>query len=95
MPRATMFTVIAYDISQDRKRRRVATILEDHAVRVQGSVFEAWLTARQTEALRLRIERLLEPGDSLRIYVIAQAGLARCSAFGGPVIGDTETYMLV
>ncbi|CAH0343040.1 CRISPR-associated endonuclease Cas2 [Rhizobium sp. CECT 9324] len=95
MPRARMFTVFAYDISDDRKRRRVATILEDSAVRVQNSVFEAWLSARQTEALKRRIEVLLVAGDNLRIYVLAQSGLSRSSAFGGPALGSTQTFLLI
>ena len=95
MPRATMFTVFAYDISADRARRRVAAVLEDHAVRVQDSVFEAWLTRAQTERLTRAVTLHLSSGDSLRVYVLGQAGLARSRAIGGPDMVDVPGYLIV
>lgn len=90
-----MFTIFAYDISDDRKRRHVASILEDTAVRVQNSVFESWLTKRETERLSGRLERMLDTGDSLRVYVVSQNGLPRCRTFGGPEISGTAGFLLV
>lgn len=95
MPEARLFTIFAYDISDDRKRRHVATILEEHAVRVQNSVFEAWMTRTETERLSDRLERMLESGDSLRVYVVSQNVLARCRTFGGPAISDNAGFLLV
>jgi CRISPR-associated protein Cas2 len=95
MPRALMFTVFAYDISDDRLRRRVAGILEDNAVRVQNSVFEAWMSEAQTTNLAERIEKLLIAGDSLRVYVVGQSGLSRCRTFGGPAIAEGPAFLLV
>lgn len=36
MPRGEMLTVFTYDVSSDRRRRRIAHILEHDATRVQG-----------------------------------------------------------
>lgn len=94
MPRATMFTVFAYDISDDAKRRRVAGLLEERAVRVQNSVFEAWLSARDAKALALEVEQVLASGDSLRVYAIGQSGLPRCRTFGGPAIVDNPAFLI-
>lgn len=94
MPRAAMFTVFAYDISEDRKRRKVAAILEDHAVRVQNSVFEAWMTEPQAERLAERIETHLAVGDSLRVYAVGRSGLDRCRTFGGPAIVESSAYLI-
>jgi CRISPR-associated protein Cas2 len=94
MPRAAMFTVFAYDISDNAKRRRVAGILEERAVRVQNSVFEAWMTEDQAKALAIEVEAILVTGDSLRVYAIGQAGLARCRTFGGPAIVDTPAFLI-
>jgi CRISPR-associated protein Cas2 len=61
--------VICYDIADDRRRSKVARLLEAQATRVQESVFEAYLNAKQLEELlrgarkRLRLEE-----DSLRVY---------------------------
>jgi len=95
MPKSTMFTVFAYDISNDHIRRRIAAILEDEAVRVQNSVFEAWMTEEHANRLAQKIEQHLVAGDSLRVYVIGQSGLSRCRTFGGPAIVESGSYLLV
>ncbi|MCM5552394.1 CRISPR-associated endonuclease Cas2 [Pleomorphomonas sp. NRK KF1] len=94
MPRAAMFTVFAYDISDDAKRRRVAGMLEERAVRVQNSVFEAWMTQKEAKAMAIKVEAVLATGDSLRVYAIGQAGLARCRTFGAPAIVDAPTFLI-
>ncbi len=86
--------VFAYDISRARTRTRVAALLEDRAVRVQGSVFEARLAWDAAERLFDRLERELGPGDSLRMYAISSAGLARSRQSGGAPVTDGEGYWL-
>lgn len=94
MPRTSMFTVFAYDISDDAKRRRVAGMLEERAVRVQNSVFEAWMSAENAKALAEQVEKILVTGDSLRVYAIGQSGLQRCRTFGGPAIVDSPAFLI-
>lgn len=61
--------VIAYDISDTKRRNKVGELLEGYGVRVNRSVFECVL---KNTAIQSRLERelsaLLEPDDSLRIY---------------------------
>jgi len=42
-----MLTVIAYDITDDRRRERVSTFLEDYGLRVNYSVFECELEGEE------------------------------------------------
>ena len=60
--------VIAYDIEDNRARKRVHNILKDHGKRVQYSVFECWLCDDVMEALRDNVIQELETGDSVRWY---------------------------
>jgi CRISPR-associated protein Cas2 len=90
-----MLTVFAYDISRDRVRARVAALLEDHAVRVQNSVFEANLTHSAANRLFSRLAALLEPGDRLRMYGISATGRARCRAHGGTPLPENGDFWLV
>jgi CRISPR-associated protein Cas2 len=77
-----MLTVICYDISEDACRNRVAKHLERRAVRVQYSVFEAWLTVREADNLAKELAPLLESTDSLRFYAVGQFGLRRSFSLG-------------
>ncbi len=68
------FYVLAYDISDDRRRLKIARLMESLGERVQESVFEAYLTPRELERLLRRVERLLESQeDSVRVYRLCGA----------------------
>ncbi|BAJ64485.1 CRISPR-associated endonuclease Cas2 [Anaerolinea thermophila] len=68
------FYVLAYDISDDRRRLKLARLMESLGVRVQGSVFEAYLTATELERLLRRCSKILKKEeDSLRIYRLCTA----------------------
>ena len=95
MASSTMTTVITYDISRTRTRNRIAAILEDNAVRVQKSVFEARLTAPAAETLFERLTMLLDEGDTLRMYALSASGLLRSKAYGGAPICDDGDYWLL
>lgn len=65
------FIVVAYDIAEDRKRSRVAKILEKHGQRANNSVFECMLTDAQEIKLREQIRKKIdESTDSVIFYPI-------------------------
>ena len=95
MARGEMLTVFTYDVAADKRRRRVARLLEDAATRVQDSVFEARLTRARAQSLAQRVASELGAGDSLRVYVLAADGEARSGVFGdGPPIEADADYWL-
>ncbi|CAA6807715.1 MAG: CRISPR-associated protein Cas2 [uncultured Sulfurovum sp.] len=66
--------VVAYDISNDKNRRKVGEALEAYGKRVNYSVFEIQLKSKsQKTALEHELLGLLSPKeDSLRFYAICQ-----------------------
>lgn len=82
MARGEMLTVFSYDVSSDRRRRRVARLLEDEATRVQQSVFEARMTRAKAAAISQRVAAELGDGDSLRVYSIGADGFRRSRVYG-------------
>ena len=62
------FIVVAYDISDDRRRSHVVKILEKVGVRVNYSVFECVLTDAQYKELQNSISRQLKPREDSVIY---------------------------
>lgn len=73
---STLF-VIAYDTPDDRRRRRLARLLEGYGVRVQDSVFECWLDGRQRADLVRRLRRELDEAvDKVRIYTLCGRDVA-------------------
>jgi len=61
--------VIVYDIVDDKRRARVARLLESVGERVQWSVFEADWDEATLARVRERLGRLIDPAaDGVRIY---------------------------
>lgn len=68
------FYLIAYDIADNKRRSRIAKVMESMGARVQGSVFEVFLTQKELEETIRRCKKALnEKEDSLRIYYLCGA----------------------
>jgi CRISPR-associated protein Cas2 len=65
-----MRIVISYDISDDKRRRKVAKIMEGYGYRVQYSVFECDLEPKKLAELKKRLKPLVKAaqGESIRFY---------------------------
>ncbi|RCK26067.1 hypothetical protein TH8_10150 [Thalassospira profundimaris] len=76
-------TIFSYDIRDDRRRRRIARLLEDQMVRVQYSLFEAPMTPDEVDLLRDAVEEELGADDSLRVYILTSDCVRRSFQVGG------------
>ncbi|WP_129678148.1 CRISPR-associated endonuclease Cas2 [Candidatus Chloroploca sp. Khr17] len=93
-----MLYLISYDISIDRRRTRIAKILEGFGQRVQYSVFECDLEASQYQALWKKLARTIQPdeGDNLRIYRLCATCASTIAVIGsGPPVETSPDFYLV
>lgn len=69
--------VVAYDISDDKRRSRAAKVLLSYGGRVEASVYELWLTMREIEKMRHALTRVVKDGDLVRCYTLCDACVKR------------------
>ncbi len=88
--------VVCYDISDDRRRTRVATALLDFGTRVQESVFVGHLDDELAERMKERLRRLVDPDwDKVHVFEVCAGCEKRLWTLGqGEVIRDAEWYIL-
>jgi CRISPR-associated protein Cas2 len=68
--------IVGYDVSDNRRRRRLARLLEGEARRIQKSVFCTECTQDNMDSLMRRARREIAAGDRLLAYpVLQRAGL--------------------
>ena len=78
-----MRVVVAYDVSLDQRRRKVAEALEAVLVRVQYSVFEGGVPSMVLAGAVGRAVGWLDlETDSLRVYRLCGACAKRVEVFG-------------
>jgi len=83
-----MLILITYDVATvekagQRRLRRVAQTCEDYGVRVQKSVFECQVGAKEWVCLRDRLLREINPNeDSLRFYHLDETARAKIEHHG-------------
>ena len=91
MALSTTTWVAAYDVADDRARRRLAILLEAHGPRVLYSVFEVQASDAQAGVLLARAARLLGADD--RLLLLPTCPRCRRAAFGGGLEQDLELDM--
>lgn len=75
--------VVAYDISNDRRRTKVHKALSGFGRWTQYSLFECYLSDKETIALRARLDGVLDASeDSVRFYRLCRACEARVETVG-------------
>jgi CRISPR-associated protein Cas2 len=91
-----MLILVSYDISDDRRRTRLAETLKDFGQRVQYSVFECRLDPDQLGQLRRRVLREIDQErDNVRFYRLCATCAGEVEAHGiTQVEGDPEVYVL-
>ena len=80
----------------DKRRVKVANLLEDYGQRVQYSVFEARLSDRHLARLKEELAGLVdEEKDSVRFYRLCAACYGQVEVLGqGQVAADVEAYII-
>ncbi len=91
-----MFYVVSYDIPDDKRRTRVARLLEGFGTRVQKSVFEAHLDSRGYADLRKRLNRLMNTQqDNVRFYRLCRECRQTIEAIGTVGVTPEPELMIV
>jgi CRISPR-associated protein Cas2 len=89
-----MFTIVSYDITNDRRRTKVLKLLKGYGTRVQYSVFECDLDQGQLGRLQGELAGLIDSNtDSVRIYRLDAIAQRRIRILGiGRVTTDPLYY---
>lgn len=92
-----MRIVVSYDISNDRRRRKVAQIMEGYGYRVQYSVFECDLDARKLRELQQRLRPLVskKAGESVRFYSLCAECRKRINVLGQDTAKELGAVLIV
>jgi CRISPR-associated protein Cas2 len=76
--------LVAYDIRDERRLRRIAGCMEGYGTRIQYSVFVCDLSDREKVIMRGDIESFIKPSeDSVMVIDLGQAGDASRFLFLG------------
>jgi len=92
---AIQFIVASYDITDDKRRRKVMKAMEDFGKRVQYSVFECLLTPIEFEKFKKRLKPLiLETQDSIRFYFIGAEDVSRIQVLGTGKVTEDKLFFI-
>lgn len=90
-----MFVVVSYDISEDKRRTKIHSILKSYGQWVQFSIFECQLSETQYAKLRSRLAKQIKPHeDSIRFYFLCACCQGKVERIGGEQPRD-ETIFFV
>lgn len=92
---AKIFLVVAYDISSNRKRKKVSDILEEYGLRINKSVFEVKATASEIKTIKAGIGKLIKKkSDSVLFYYLCRECILK-NEYLGTIVPQTPTVQVV
>lgn len=62
------FVVVAYDIADDRRRRKISKTLEQYGIRCNESVFECLLTVAKIGKMKKQLIELADDKKDIVLY---------------------------
>lgn len=90
------FYLIAFDISNDKIRRKVVKILEKKAIRVQKSVFETMINDKEYIRMKTKIDNLIDTKtDSVRYYFLCKSCVKNIDVTGSNLFIQDEDIVIV
>jgi CRISPR-associated protein Cas2 len=90
-----LFLVVAYDVSDDKRRTQLFKTLRRFGDPVQFSVFECVISERLFDQLRRAVAQVVLPADNVRYYNICAACRKETVTLGRAVTAkDKRVYIL-
>lgn len=84
-----MIYIVAYDIASNRRRVRVANLLQSWGYRIQESVFQIRLDQVQIEQMRMKVAAIIDgKNDVVHIYPVCASCAAKSEILGTAVALD-------
>mgnify|MGYP001090195465 CR=1 FL=1 len=90
-----MFIVVCYDVSDNKRRSKVSSILKGFGTRVQKSVFECDITSAQFDKLSARLAKVIKEKDGLRYYILCSNCIGKIEIVHGAPVTQTQLYFAV
>jgi len=78
-----MFVVVAYDVSDDKRRNKLHKTLKSYGEPVEESVFEADLDIARLRRMQTRIEKIITTDDQVRYYFLCEECRAKIEVLNG------------
>jgi CRISPR-associated protein Cas2 len=95
MSAQTFFYVIAYDVTDDKRRRKLHNLLSGYCGWTQYSLFEGHLTSKERVALEEKLCRIIdEDEDSVRFYPLCADDVERVMTFGSDPPDETSEIII-
>ncbi len=90
-----MYVVIAYDISEDKRRTKIHNILKSYGQWVQFSMFECDLNQTQYQKLRMRLSKQIKPDeDNIRFFFLCACCQGKIERIGGLEPRDSTVFFV-
>ena len=91
-----MFTIISYDVVDDKRRTKVLKLLKGYGTHVQYSVFECELDDQELMQVRRELGEIIDRHtDSVRCYLLDAAAVRRIRILGLGVVSADPTHRII
>ncbi len=92
---STTCYIVAYDISDDRRRTKVHKVLSGFGTWTQYSLFECFLSKKELVMLKVKLARHLDDTqDSVRFYSLCASCVEKVETVGGSPPTEERIFVI-
>lgn len=88
-----VFVLVIYDITDNKRRTKLAKYLQGYGFRVQKSAFEAIIPKRKYQKMLRELPKYISGEDSIKVYKIIGSG--QVTSFGKTTETDTDDIVII
>lgn len=88
-----LYVLVIYDIIDDKRRLKLAKLLQGYGFRIQKSAFEAIIDRKSYKKLLESLPAYVDEEDSIRVYKIV--GRNQVKAFGKVLEQESEDVIII
>ncbi|MGZ3647131.1 MAG: CRISPR-associated endonuclease Cas2 [Ktedonobacteraceae bacterium] len=93
--RQSSLYVVAYDISDDKRRNKIHKILKGFGQWTEFSLFECFLTRKELLQMRAKLDKYLDSNtDKVRVYLICDACMTKIETIGITEPKEATSYVI-
>jgi len=95
MGQSSFFYVIAYDIADDKRRKKIHNLLCGYCMWTQYSLFEGHLSDKEQIALEAKLRKIVdEQHDSVRFYPLCAADVDNVITIGSEPPQEEKEFIV-
>lgn len=91
---SSKYYIVSFDVTCDKRRRKLVKVLEEYGCRIQYSVFECYIRAGQYNTIKKRIDNIIKDNDRVHYHYLCSKDRKKVKYLGKTIATPSEYWVI-